>query len=63
MQQWSESMALDEPAAYSPRLVVRKPCRGKGTSGLLIVRSAEAEKVINDGGEYDDDGEQCSQGW
>jgi hypothetical protein len=56
-QQRRETMALDELVAYRPRLVTRKPCRGKGTSGLLIMRSAEAGKVINDGGEYDDDGD------
>jgi hypothetical protein len=43
--------------AYNPRLVTRKPCRGKGTSGLLTMRSAKARKVISNGGEYDDDGD------
>jgi hypothetical protein len=48
-------MALDEPAAYNPRLDTRKPCRGKGMSGLLTTRSVEARKVISNGGEYEDD--------
>jgi hypothetical protein len=55
VQQQCEMTALNEPAAYIPRLVVRKPCRGKGMSGLLITRSAKVGKVISDGGEYDDD--------
>jgi hypothetical protein len=50
-------MVLDEPVVYNPRLVARKPCRGKGTSGLRTTRSAEAGKVISNGGEYDDDGD------
>jgi hypothetical protein len=49
-QQRRETMALDEPAAYSPSLDPRKPCRGKATSGLLTTRSAKVGKVINDEG-------------
>jgi hypothetical protein len=56
-QQRHETMALNEPSVYSPRLVMRKPCRGKGMLGLLKTRSAEARKVISNGGEYDDDGD------
>jgi hypothetical protein len=53
-------MALEELAVYIPRLVTRKPCRGKGTSGLLTTRSAEAGKFIGDEGEYDNDGGLCA---
>jgi hypothetical protein len=56
VQQRCES-ALDEPAVYSPRLDTRKPCRGKGASGFLTTRLAEAWKVINNGGEDNDDGD------
>jgi hypothetical protein len=42
-------MALDEPEAYNPRLDAKKPCRGKGTSGLLTTRSAKVRKVISEG--------------
>jgi hypothetical protein len=55
VQQRRETMALDESEAYSPRLDVRKPGRGKGTSGLLTTRSAKVGKVINEGWEDDDD--------
>jgi hypothetical protein len=49
-------MALDELEAYSPRLDARKPCRGKGTSGLLTTRSAKVRKVISEGQEDDNHG-------
>jgi hypothetical protein len=39
-------MALDEPEAYSRRLDMRKPCRGKGTSGLLTTRSSKVGKMM-----------------
>jgi hypothetical protein len=55
VQQRHESMALDEPAVYNPNLVTRKPCRGKGTSGLLTTRSTEAGNVISEAGEYNND--------
>jgi hypothetical protein len=54
-QQRHETMALDEPAAYHPRLVMRKPCRGRRCWGLLTMRSAEAGKVISGRGKYDND--------
>jgi hypothetical protein len=38
-------MVLDEPEKYSPRLDVRKPCRGKGMLGLLTMISAKVGKV------------------
>jgi hypothetical protein len=56
-QQRHELTTLDEPAVCNPSLDSRKQCRGKGASGLLIMISAEAGKVISDGGEYDDDGD------
>jgi hypothetical protein len=45
VQQRRETMALDEPQAYSPRLDMSKPCKGKGTSGLLTTRSAKVGKT------------------
>jgi hypothetical protein len=51
-------MVLDKLAAYNTILVTRKPCRGKGASGLLTIGSAEARKLISvgGGGGYDEDG-------
>jgi hypothetical protein len=77
VQQRHELTALDEAVTYSPRLVTRKPCRGKGTSELLtteISRGQEGDQRW--WGKYDDDGDlgavqagpliarrRCSQGW
>jgi hypothetical protein len=47
-QQRLKMTALDEPVAYNPRLDMRKPCRGKGTSRLLTMRSAKVGKVVSD---------------
>jgi hypothetical protein len=55
-QQRHETTVLDEPEAYSPRLDVRKPCRGKGTSGLLTTRLVKVGKVISKGREDNDNG-------
>jgi hypothetical protein len=49
-------MMLDEQEAYSPRLDVRKPSRGKGTSVLLTTRSVKVGKVISECREDNDDG-------
>jgi hypothetical protein len=49
-------MARNEPEAYSPRLDARKPCRGKGTSGLLTTRSVKVGKVISEAREDDANG-------
>jgi hypothetical protein len=57
VQQRHESTVLDELVAYNPMLVARKPYSGKWMSGLLIMRSTEAGKLISDGGEYNDDGD------
>jgi hypothetical protein len=62
-QQRCETMTLDEPEAYNPRLDARKPCRGKGTSGLLTMRSAKVEKVISEGWEGDNDGAVEAGSW
>jgi hypothetical protein len=39
-------MVLDEPEAYNPRLDARKPCRGKGMSGLLTMRTTKVGKMM-----------------
>jgi hypothetical protein len=56
VQQRCKTMVLDEPEKYSPRLDVRKPCRGKGMLGLLTMISAKVGKVISEGREDNDDG-------